>query len=256
MTHDDRQAAEAPTTSRLGLLKRAGAIGVTAAAAGALTRSTPAEVIEVRTVDREGAVTLTAEEIATIEAIVARLIPTDANGPGATEARVGRYIDWALGGGLAFFKDDYTRGLASTNAYATSIHGVAFSRLTGAQQDAILTNMQRNTATGFSPNSQTFFNLIRGHAVEGMFCDPFHGGNANLVGWDLIGYPGVKISEVTRQDQSLDYAPTSTRKTAYDFDPFRKLKSRDPQQQRAAAAVKSTAKSKAKKEGGHSHHGH
>ena len=86
------------------------------------------------------------------------MIPTDANGPGAAEARVGRYIDWALGGGLAFFKDDYTRGLAQTNAYARSIHGVGFSQLTAAQQDAVLTNMQRNTATGFTPNSQTFFN--------------------------------------------------------------------------------------------------
>lgn len=231
--------AKAPVrTSRLGLLKRAGVIGVTATAAGTLSRSTPAEVIKVKTVDREGAVSLTAEELETIEAIVARLIPTDANGPGAKEARVARYIDWALGGGLAFFKDDYSRGLAQTDAYARSIHGVRFSQLTAAQQDAVLTNMQRNTATGFSPNSQTFFNLIRGHGVEGMFCDPFHGGNANLVGWDLIGFPGVKISAVTRQDQSLDYTTPPTRKTAYDFELFKKMMTRDPAKQRKSAAPK------------------
>jgi len=239
---------EPSKTSRLGLLKRAGALGVTATAAGALSRSTPAEIVQVKTIEREGAVALTAEELATTEAIVARLIPTDANGPGAAEARVGRYIDWALGGGLAFFKDDYTRGLAQTNAYARSIHGVGFSQLTAAQQDAVLTNMQRNTATGFTPNSQTFFNLIRGHAVEGMFCDPFHGGNVGLVGWDLIGYPGIKIGEVTRQDQSLDYVPRSTRKTAYDFDLFKKLKSRDPKLKSVAAP-----KSKPKPKAGHSH---
>jgi gluconate 2-dehydrogenase gamma chain len=27
-----------------------------------------------------------------------------------------------------------------------------------------------------------------------MFCDPLHGGNADLVGWQLIGYPGPVMS--------------------------------------------------------------
>lgn len=233
-----------PRTSRLGLLKRAGALGAAATVAGSLTRSAPAEVVTLKTVDREGAAAVTAEELETIEAIVARLIPTDANGPGAREARAARYIDWALGGGLAFFRDDYTRSLAQVDAYSRAVHGGRFSQLTAAQQDAVLTNMQRNTATGFTPNSQTFFNLIRGHCVEGMFCDPFHGGNANLVGWDLIGYPGVKLSAVTARDQSLDYTPVSTRKTAYDFDLFKKLKSRDPK-------AKTVARKQQGQNGGH-----
>ena len=44
--------------------------------------------------------TLTAAEADTLEAIVARLIPTDENGPGATEARAAHYIDRALTGPL------------------------------------------------------------------------------------------------------------------------------------------------------------
>ena len=142
------------------------------------------------TVEREGAAALTATEAETVDAIVARLIPTDANGPGGAEAKAGRYIDWALGGGLAFFKDSYTLGLAQLDAYCRSVYAAPFVELTAAQQDAVLTNMQANTATGFVPNSQTFFDLIRGHAVQGSF----HGGNA--------------IS------------------SAYDFDMFKKLKSR------------------------------
>jgi hypothetical protein len=94
--------------------------------------------------------------------------------------------------------------------------------LTPAQQDAVLTTMQAGTATGF-PGAQSFFNLVRGHAVQGMFGDPLHGGNANLVGWDLIGYPGIKVNAVTVRDQSLDYTPTSTRRSAYDFRLFKKL---------------------------------
>ena len=34
--------------------------------------------------------------------------------------------------------------------------------------------------------------LVRAHTIQGTFCDPYYGGNANFVGWDLIGYPGVR----------------------------------------------------------------
>jgi gluconate 2-dehydrogenase gamma chain len=40
----------------------------------------------------------------------------------------------------------------------------------------------------------TFFQLLRTHTIEGMFCDPMHGGNAGLIGWQLIGYPGPVMS--------------------------------------------------------------
>jgi gluconate 2-dehydrogenase gamma chain len=182
--------------------------------------------VVVKTVERESAGTLTAAEAQTVDAIVARLIPTDSNGPGAAEAKVGRYIDWSLGGGLSFFRDAYQQGLAQTDQYCIATYGLPFTQLTPARQDAVLTSMQNNTARGFTPNSQTFFNLIRGHAVQGMFCDPFHGGNANLVGWDLLGYPGVKIGAVTAKEQALDYQPTGAKKSAYDYDMFKKLKSR------------------------------
>jgi len=220
------QGTKAPQkSSRLTFLKRASALGVAATTAGMTTPSAPAEIVKVETIEREGAEALTAAESETVNAIVARLIPTDSNGPGATEARVGRYIDWALGGGLAFFRDSYERGLAQLDAYCRSVDGAPFAQLSTTRQDAVLTNMQANTVPGF-PDAQTFFNLIRGHAVQGMFGDPFHGGNVNLVGWDLIGYPGVRMTEVTAKDQSLDYTPPSTRKTAYDFDLFKKLKPR------------------------------
>jgi gluconate 2-dehydrogenase gamma chain len=36
--------------------------------------------------------------------------------------------------------------------------------------------------------------LLRTHTIEGMFSDPMHGGNAGLIGWQLIGYPGPQMS--------------------------------------------------------------
>jgi gluconate 2-dehydrogenase gamma chain len=39
-----------------------------------------------------------------------------------------------------------------------------------------------------------FFRMLRRHTIEGMFSDPMHGGNAGLIGWQLIGFPGPLMS--------------------------------------------------------------
>src|SRR4051812_20257026 len=77
---------------------------------------------------REAYETLTAAEVDVLEAVTARLIPSDANGPGAKEARAAHYIDRALLGPLAGFRANYTAGLASLDAYARSKKGAAFAQ--------------------------------------------------------------------------------------------------------------------------------
>jgi gluconate 2-dehydrogenase gamma chain len=158
--------------------------------------------------------TLTAAEADTLEAIVARLIPSDENGPGAAEARAAHYIDRALTGPLRSSREAYADGLAAIDAYAQSKKGVAFARLSAPDQDAILTEMEKNVATGFMPNAATFFNLVRAHTIQGTFCDPYYGGNANFVGWDLIGFPGLRMA-VGEDEQRLK-APKPVRQSAYE----------------------------------------
>ena len=46
-----------------------------------------------------------------------------------------------------------------------------------------------------------FFQLLRAHTVEGMFSDPMHGGNAGLIGWQLVGYPGPRMNNKADVDQ-------------------------------------------------------
>src|ERR1700722_7846908 len=96
--------------SRRELLKRAGLAGGGAAgvpievlAAGEFAAAPPEGAAQALSPARAGEAleNITAEESEVLEAIVARLIPTDATGPGATEARAARYIDRALGGALA-----------------------------------------------------------------------------------------------------------------------------------------------------------
>jgi gluconate 2-dehydrogenase gamma chain len=159
--------------------------------------------------------TLTAAEADALEAILARLIPTDENGPGATEARAAHYIDRALAGPLASSRAAYAMGLAAVDEYAQASRGAPFSNLSAEDQDAVLQDMEKDIATGFAPNSSVFFEMVRTHTLQGTFCDPYYGGNANFVGWDLIGYPGIRMA-VSDDEQSMKAKPTAVRESAYD----------------------------------------
>jgi gluconate 2-dehydrogenase gamma chain len=208
------------TVSRRNLLKQA------AGAAAALSATTPALVTAAaqpappaaaRTpppTRLEALETLTAAEADTLEAIVARLIPSDANGPGATEARAAHYIDRALTGPLRGARGAYAAGLVALDAYAQSTKGGAFAKLSAADQDAVLTDLEKNVATGFAPDAAAFFNLVRTHTIQGTFCDPYYGGNADFVGWELIGYPGIRMV-VTAEEQSMKARPKPLHQSAY-----------------------------------------
>jgi len=163
--------------------------------------------------------TLTAAESETLKAMVARIIPADENGPGALEARADHYIDLALGGALASMRPLYAAGLAAVDAYAQSSKGALFAKLTPAGQDAVLAEMQENRATGFPGRSSEFFDTVRTHTIQGTFADPFYGGNANFIGWDLIGYPGARVV-VTAEEQLAEAKPNH--KSAYDYGMFTK----------------------------------
>jgi len=107
----------------------------------------------------------------------------------------------------------YRRGLGYVDAYAQSLFQKNFVDLTADQQDQILTDMDEDKATGFDgPGAKGFFTQLRNDTIEGMFGDPMYGGNRDLVGWKLIGYPGaqrfytpadIKNPSFTREPQSL-----------------------------------------------------
>lgn len=87
----------------------------------------------------------------------------------------------------------YRRGLDFVDAYAQSQFQKNFVDLDAEQQDSILTDMEADKATDFQgPSGKAFFTQLRNDTIEGMFSDPMYGGNRNLVGWKLIGYPGAQ----------------------------------------------------------------
>jgi gluconate 2-dehydrogenase gamma chain len=129
-----------------------------------------------------------------LEAFLDRLIPSDESGPGAIECGVARYIDQSLAGDLAGEKVAILAGLAAVDALARNRHGMPFAELPPDQKDEVITAMENNTAPGFSPNSRAFFLRLRQLTLEGMFSDPFYGGNRGFRGWDLIRYPGPRLA--------------------------------------------------------------
>src|SRR5262245_48664024 len=172
---------------------------------------------------REPLETLTAAEADLLDAIVARLIPTDASGPGATEARAVHFIDRALGGRLASSRQAYTAGLAALDRYARASRGKAFTELASIEQDSVLIDVETGAATGFTGSSAAFFALVLNHTHQGTFGDPYYGGNANFVGWDLVGYPGVRTMVTAADQQALEHQQLKpNHKSAYDYQNFTK----------------------------------
>ena len=225
--------------SRRDLLKRAALVSAAAAAAHdgarAFHASDPdagdgardAALAAHEMAAREPLESLTATEADLLDAIVARLIPTDANGPGATEARAVHYIDRALGGALSASRQAYTSGLAALDRYSRSSRGKPFTELSATDQDSVLIDVETGAATGFTERSSVFFALVLAHTHQGTFGDPYYGGNANFIGWDLIGYPGIRTMVTAAEQQSLEKKDLKpNHKSAYDYPTFTKASAR------------------------------
>jgi gluconate 2-dehydrogenase gamma chain len=167
--------------------------------------------------DAAPAAALTAAQAGVLDAFVERLIPTDAIGPGGKEAGVSAFIARSLAGGLSgglkHLAGFYAAGLNAVDAYATSAYGGAFASLPADKQDAVLTDMAAGKATGFVPDSATFFATVHEHALEGMFSDPVYGGNKNFAGWDLLNYPGVRMPVPAKYQQVGAQVPKAHKST-------------------------------------------
>lgn len=152
---------------------------------------------------------LTPHEGRTIQAAMARIFPDDELGAGAVEAGAVYYLDRALAGAEHYHQGTYRTAVQSLDALAQSRFGAQFGDCNEAQQDALIGEMaaeaepRAEVGPGEAPTGLQFFELLRAHTLEGMFSDPVHGGNRNLAGWSLLGYPGPQPG-YTHEEQQLD----------------------------------------------------
>ncbi len=158
---------------------------------------------------------LNSGEVAFIEAAVAVFIPDDDLGPGAIEAGVPYYIDRQLSGAFGHgarmylqgpFSDGlpqqgyqlplnprqvYRLGIRAVNQYCQSHYGgKTFDQLSDKQKDDLLRGLEQGHVQIEDVPGAIFVNLLLTNTVEGFFGDPAYGGNHDMVGWKLIGFPG------------------------------------------------------------------
>jgi gluconate 2-dehydrogenase gamma chain len=147
---------------------------------------------------------LNEHEARTVDAIAARILPGDEADPGAREAGATAYVDQALAGFLRELQTFYRRALARLDAQCRADRGAAFADLGADAQDAVLAELE---AAGRADEGEpelrqvswdersllpTFFEVVREHVLQGTFCDPAYGGNRDLAGWRLVGFPGAQ----------------------------------------------------------------
>lgn len=187
----------------------------------------------------------TSAEAAFIDAAVSRLIPADDLGPGAKEAGVTVFLDRQLSGAYGRAQTWYMQGpwsegddtqgyqsrLTPAQLYRTAIkfiddhcrnnfEGKVFSALTTTQQDDILTGLEKGDikVPGIGPhsveiegaNADTFFAQLLQNTMEGFFSDPLYGGNKDMAGWKLVGFPGARYDYrpyVSKHGEKLNLAP-------------------------------------------------
>jgi gluconate 2-dehydrogenase gamma chain len=156
----------------------------------------------------------TQEEAAFIEAAVDRLIPPEPEWPGARDAGVPSYIDLQLAGpygaGDRLFlggpikqgtpEQGYQLGLTPAQVYRTSLRtilartraaGVSFVEVSAEEQDKFLTRLEAGEADLDGVPSAVFFETLLANTIEGYFADPAYGGNKDMMGWRMVGFPGV-----------------------------------------------------------------
>ncbi len=90
-------------------------------------------------------------------------------------------------------RESYRVGLIALDNYARSKFNASFADLSADQQDQIVDDLSNDKADTFThPSAPDFFDMVRNDTINGMFSDPGYGGNRDMAGWKLIGYPGAQ----------------------------------------------------------------
>jgi gluconate 2-dehydrogenase gamma chain len=178
----------------------------------------PNEAYPVVPVKPGGFLFFNADEAAIVDAVVDRLIPTDELGPGARDSGVTTFVDRQLMGPYGGHdwlymqgpfaatslptqglqspltpRQQYRMGLAALQSYCkTNFAGRGFVQLTVEEQEKLLTGMEKGELTLPNFSSKMLFSAIYNNTMEGYFADPIYGGNRDMAGWKLVGFPGTR----------------------------------------------------------------
>ncbi|MBX0296735.1 gluconate 2-dehydrogenase subunit 3 family protein [Haloarcula nitratireducens] len=158
------------------------------------------------------------DEALMVEALAARIFPTDELGPGATEAGVVFFIDHRLDGPYGegekhymegpFYperaipeqgwqydltpKEAYNRALTALSKYVQQEYDDTYVDLPPERQDDVISALEAGEIDTFGTLAPSaFFDMLRTNVLEGVYSDPVYEGNRNMIGWRLKGFPGT-----------------------------------------------------------------
>jgi gluconate 2-dehydrogenase gamma chain len=179
----------------------------------------------------------TPEEGAAVEALVDRLIPPDPQTAGGQNAGCAVFIDRQLAGPYGRHEGLYMRGpfaqgtpeqglqspvspaeqyrlsLAALDKYCRATYrGKSFAELPDDQKDEVISGLEQGSIKLDGANGETFFEQLLTNTQEGFFADPVYGGNRDMVGWKMIGFPGARYDYrdwVERHNERYPLPPVS-----------------------------------------------
>jgi gluconate 2-dehydrogenase gamma chain len=183
----------------------------------------------------EAPLTLNASEYAFVEAAVDVLIPEDALSPSASACGVAVFIDRQLAGAYGSGARSYRGGpfvagkpehgyqlaltprelfrssIALINELSVARHKLPFDALGEDLRAELLTQLERGQTELAA--GQVFFELLLSLTMEGFFADPIYGGNRDMAGWKMVGFPGLPATYreaiVQYHDTPYPHAPQS-----------------------------------------------
>jgi gluconate 2-dehydrogenase gamma chain len=179
----------------------------------------------------------TPDEAATVEAIADRLIPPDDSAPGGKQAGCAVFIDRQLAGSYGDSshlymrppfangtpsqglqspivpKERYRMSLAALEDHCQArFAGRGFVALTAVEQDQVLSGLENGEIKLKDGNGKVFFEAILANTIEGFFADPIYGGNRDMAGWKLIGFPGARYDyrdHIAKHNQPYPLPPSA-----------------------------------------------
>ena len=178
------------------------------------------------------------DEAATLDAILSRLIPADDLGPGARETGGTLFIDRQLVGPYGGHdwlymqgpfppdplpsqglqspltpREQYRQGLAALAEHCRATYsGKPFQQLSPEDQDKLLAGLEKGQVKLPGFDGRMLFATIQANAIEGFFADPVYGGNQDMTGWRLVGFPGTRYDYrdvMDRPNQPYTLPPVS-----------------------------------------------
>lgn len=172
-----------------------------------------------------------------IEALADRIIPPDPRTPGGKDAGCAVFLDRQLAGpygrqeGLYVSPpfmpgkkqqgpqskdgpaEKYRKALAALDrACKSKYSGKAFAELSDNDKDSVLKDLESGELKLDGADGKAFMEQAVKDIQMGFFADPIYGGNRDMTGWKMIGYPGARynyLDWIDRHNERFPLPPVS-----------------------------------------------